>query len=354
MFKRFKHLRKNIDLFQGKIEFVTYMSAVVLLCFHILFLAFYVYEKVYLMTIIDILGILIYSYYVQRGIKSPDIFGFVCYFCVLIHAVLAILCLGWAPGYYLWLYGLVCAFFLPTFGKFDGKAANRPLIFGMFYVFIYFLLGFLMPSGMLKPLYSINEITIIVLYGINSVIVFFTIISFSYFFTTRQKVKEDSLKHMADYDALTNLRNRNAINRIIDERVKTNKEVFSLAIIDIDFFKNVNDTYGHNAGDLVLKEIATKIKKLEGFGIISARWGGEEFIMLSPCDMDNKQFIDIMQDFRRSIRESKFNYNKSIIKVTVSIGISIHKKNHAIKKAIDKADKHLYKAKETGRNKVIY
>lgn len=354
MFKNFFSLKKNIVSFQGKIEFVTYMSAFVLFSLHLFYLGFYVYEKIYPMIFFDITGVIIFAYYLYSGIKDHDLFSLVCYFSILIHTVLAILCLGWTPGYYLWLYALVCAFFLPSFGRFDGKAANRPLFYGICYVFLYFLLGFLVLSGILKPLYSVEHLTSVVLFGANSAVVFLTIISFTYFYTTRQKVREDNLKHLADYDPLTNLRNRNAINRLIDYRVNDKHEEFSLAILDIDFFKSVNDTYGHNAGDLVLKELASKIRQLEGFGIISARWGGEEFIVLSPSDMELKQFIDIMQDFRRSIRKSQLIYNKSTIKVTVSIGIAKHMKEHAIKETIELADKNLYMAKESGRNKVIY
>lgn len=352
MLDRIKILRKNLDNFEGKIEFVTYISSVLLLLLHVLFFLFYIYARINVMIGLSVVGIIIFNHYVHNGIKDPDFFGIVCYSCITVHVISAMLSIGWASGYYLWLFGIECAFFLPSFGSIN-KNAHRPLFLGILFALIYFVIGFLLSSGTLKPLYKVSDLAIIILFGVNSIIVFFTIISFTYFFTTRQKFKENKLKHLADYDNLTNLKNRNAINRELDERIK-NGEEFSLSILDIDLFKHVNDTYGHNAGDAVLKGLAKKLTNLEGFGISSARWGGEEFIILGPSDMSHQQFIDIIRDLRRSVRESVFKYEKSIIKITISAGVSYKKKKTDIKKCIEVADKRLYKAKQTGRNQVIY
>ena len=307
MIKRIKLLMKNLNTFEGKIEFVTYLSAVVLLALHFLFLLFYIYSHAYVMIGIAIAGFLIYNFYVHFGIKNSYLFSSVCYSVITVHVIAAMLSFGWSSGFYLWLFSIEVAFFLPSFGKIENRM-SRPVYQGLTFALIYFVLGFLLSSGTIKPLYDISQLSVVCLFGINSVIVFLTIIMFTYFFTTRQKFKEDSLKHQADYDNLTNLKNRNAINRELDERL-TNGEEFSVAILDIDLFKHVNDTYGHNAGDAVLKELAKKLTNLEGFGISSARWGGEEFIILGPSDMVHQQFIDIMRDLRRNIRESAFKYD---------------------------------------------
>ena len=352
MINKIKLLRKNLYTFEGKIDFVTYMSAVVLVGLHFLFLLFYIYSRTYVMIAITVIGFLIFNHYVHNGIKDDKLFTTVCYAVITVHDIAAILCIGWTAGYYLWLFTIEVAFFLPSFGKLEDNS-KRPLFFGFVFAFIYFGLGFLVPSGLVKPLYDLPEISIIYLFGANSVIVFITIIAFTYFFTTRQKFKEDRLIHLAEYDNLTNIKNRTAINKELDIRVGENEE-FALAILDIDLFKNVNDTYGHNAGDYVLKELAKKLINLEGYGIIPARWGGEEFIVLGPSNMNYQEFVDIMQDFRRTIRESEFNYDRSKIKITVSIGIAQRKKKTLIKNTIELADKRLYKAKKSGRNKVIY
>ena len=95
MFKNFFSLKKNIVSFQGKIEFVTYVSALVLFCLHLFYLGFYIYEKIYPMIAIDVIGVAIYVYYLYKGIKNSDFFDIVCYLCILVHTVMAIICLGW-------------------------------------------------------------------------------------------------------------------------------------------------------------------------------------------------------------------------------------------------------------------
>ena len=353
MISNFIALKKNLNTFEGRVDFVTYMSSFALVGLHILYMCFYVCEGIYLMMFLDLIGIIIYNHYLHNGIKNPNYYSIVCFAIITVHTIAAILSIGWNSGFYLWFIGIDCAFYLPSFSEESNVPIRRTFLYGLIFAFLYFLLGAILTAGLVKPLYTISNVAEGILFIVNSVVVFIVISSFTYFFTKRQKYKELKLKQQADYDTLTNIKNRNAINREIDERVSKNSE-FSLAILDIDLFKNVNDTYGHNAGDLVLRELALKLKELEGYGIIPARWGGEEFIILSPTDMSKKQFIDIMQDFRRKVRESKFKYERSIIKITISIGISYKTKKNTIKKTIDTADKYLYIAKDTGRNRVVY
>lgn len=353
MISNFMALKKNLNTFEGRVDFVTYMSSFALVGLHLLYMCFYVYEGIYLMMFLDLIGIIIYNHYLHNGVKNPNYYSIVCFAIITVHTIAAILSIGWNSGFYLWFIGIDCAFYLPSFSEESNVPIRRTFLYGLVFAFLYFLLGAILTAGLVKPLYTISNIAEGILFIVNSIVVFIVISSFTYFFTKRQKYKELKLKQQADYDTLTNIKNRNAINREIAERVSKNSE-FSLAILDIDLFKNVNDTYGHNAGDLVLRELALKLKELEGYGITPARWGGEEFIILSPIDMSKKQFIDIMQDFRRKVRESKFKYERSIIKITISIGISYKTKKNTIKKVIETADKYLYIAKDTGRNRVVY
>jgi diguanylate cyclase (GGDEF)-like protein len=353
MINNLKELRKNLDTFEGRVDFVTYMSSFVLVGLHILYMCFYVYEGIYLMMLLDLLGIIIFNHYLHNGIKNHNYYSIVCFAVITVHTISAILNIGWNSGFYLWFIAIDCAFYLPSYSEESNVPIRRTFFFGLIFVVLYFILEFLLTSNLIKPLYPISNFAETILFVVNSGVVFAVISSFTYFFTKRQKYRVLKLKQEADYDTLTNIKNRNAINREIDERVNKNDE-FSLAILDIDLFKNVNDTYGHNAGDLVLRELALKLKDLEGYGITPARWGGEEFIILGPSDMSQKEFIDIMQDFRRKIRESKFKYERSIIKITISIGISYKNKKNTIKKTIETADKYLYIAKDTGRNRVVY
>lgn len=353
MFKRLRSLKKNSNCFEGKIKFVTYLANLALLIIHILFLGYYLYNKFVPLIIIDLISIILYFYYSIFGIKNSVRFGIQTYLLILIHTIMATILLGWSPGFYQWLYALVCAFFLPSFGNVHDKPVKRPIYMGLFYVLIFYILGTVVNGGYIKTEYTLSANEIRILFTINSFLTFMTIMAFTYFYTTREKMNRDILKYKADYDLLTGLRNRRAMNQIIDERIDNGAKAFPLAILDIDLFKNINDTYGHETGDIVLRDLASLMRRMECKKIICSRWGGEEFLILGPSDMTKKEFVEIMNNFRELVENTEFKANGKIIKVTVSIGVGRYKADSFIKVAINEADDNLYKAKRTGRNKVI-
>lgn len=353
MIKNIFALKKDSDSFEGRVKFVTYLANSTLLITHLLFFGYYLYNLYIPLIIIDLISIIFYMYYYFRGIRNSTIFGFVTYILILIHTIIATICFGWEPGFYLWLFALVCAFFLPSFGNINNKPVKRPIYMGLFYILTFYVLGTFTQDGYINPIYKLDNSTIRILFTINSALTFLTIQSFTYFYTKREKMNRDILKYKADYDLLTGLRNRRAINQIIDDRINTNAKSFPLAILDIDFFKSINDTYGHEAGDVVLRDLASLMRRMECKDIISARWGGEEFLILGPSSMTKKEFIEIMNKLRELVEENEFKVNNIIIKVTVSIGVARYNSNSFIKVAINDADQNLYKAKQTGRNKVV-
>ena len=158
-------------------------------------------------------------------------------------------------------------------------------------------------------------------------------------------------------DALTNIYNR----RYIDERLPVDLinsdlrlEPMSVIMIDIDFFKNVNDDYGHIGGDFILKCFAKLLSTyvLEENGWV-ARYGGEEFIMCLN-NIENNIAKEIAEQIRNEIEEEQFIYKDKIIKITASFGIATKKENcKTVEEIIELADKNLYLAKNSGRNRVI-
>ncbi|MDQ5969353.1 MAG: hypothetical protein QG579_510 [Patescibacteria group bacterium] len=126
---------------------------------------------------------------------------------------------------------------------------------------------------------------------------------------------------------------------------------FSLLFIDIDYFKKINDEYGHDMGDVVLKTVAETISKDVRGGDTVARWGGEEILvlLLGANEEDAKEKAD---SIRKDVESVVFK-DVSGLKVTVSIGVAEYQKGLSIDDLIKSADQALYKAKETGRNKVV-
>lgn len=172
---------------------------------------------------------------------------------------------------------------------------------------------------------------------------------------SRRKVLEKVLRQLADHDPLTGLLNRRSfVSRINKEISRSHryKNDLSYMIIDIDFFKKINDTYGHLAGDDVLKEFAKKISGILRESDFIGRFGGEEFAVALPDTCMNSA-NKMAERIRKEIAEHTIQYKKATINFTVSIGISkFMLAENNIVEVFSRADLALYKAKNAGRNKV--
>ena len=164
----------------------------------------------------------------------------------------------------------------------------------------------------------------------------------------------EKLSFLANRDKLTGIYNRGYVFRYLLNKEKS-KEIYSIAIIDLDKFKHYNDSYGHNVGDYILKTAVQVIKdslKKISYKSIFARYGGEEFIIV--FDINNKkELFNSMEFIRNKINETDFSTEEYSLKATASLGGAIKEKNITLDNFIDKADKSLYKAKQSGRNKSI-
>ena len=164
---------------------------------------------------------------------------------------------------------------------------------------------------------------------------------------------ENKLKQLATIDSLTKVYNRYKINEIIEHQIARSKrygEIFSVLMFDIDYFKKVNDTYGHYVGDLVLKKLSELIKnhirEVDSFG----RWGGEEFMLLLN-KANQSEALYIAEKIRRLVE----NYSiDNLYKITISVGVSTFVKNDTKASLLERVDQALYLSKENGRNRVTF
>jgi diguanylate cyclase (GGDEF)-like protein len=156
-------------------------------------------------------------------------------------------------------------------------------------------------------------------------------------------------------DALTGLYNRRHFENTVEREFMRTQRYggdLTISIIDIDFFKKINDTYGHLCGDYVLKEVAYII--IDNFRKTDFvfRYGGEEFVvLLTETNLEQSKIP--MERLRKTVENYKFSYNNQNIKLTISAGVACNKKQ-SVQEFIDSADKSLYQAKESGRNKVVF
>jgi len=168
---------------------------------------------------------------------------------------------------------------------------------------------------------------------------------------------KELLAFKACHDELTGLLNRGAIMESLDKELARSyrqKLPLCVAMCDIDLFKQINDNYGHIAGDHVIREVAQRIRaELRPYDL-AGRYGGEEFLLVFNSSLQDAQ--KSLERIRLSISNTPFNYEKEVLKVTISCGVTVYDSfvNEGNKQVlIGAADKALYEAKENGRNKVV-
>ncbi len=169
----------------------------------------------------------------------------------------------------------------------------------------------------------------------------------------RTQVREE--RRQAFTDALTGLPNRFAYEERLEqeyERWKRYRSPLSIVVVDVDHFKRINDTYGHQAGDkalrIIARELAVAIRKTDFIG----RYGGEEIVILMP-ETDAESALAAAEKLRRRIEECGFHFREKRVTITVSCGVSEYRDGDTPESAFERADQALYRAKQLGRNRCV-
>ncbi|WP_428240345.1 GGDEF domain-containing protein [Gynuella sp.] len=176
---------------------------------------------------------------------------------------------------------------------------------------------------------------------------------------TQKKELEAALEHIhqiALFDELTGLMNRRSMNELLAQeclRSDRNGRTFTVALLDIDHFKKINDSYGHRAGDIALKRFAETAEQTIRATDHIARWGGEEFLLVLPETEPPSCVMNCLNRVRERITAIEINHEGQQFSFTVSIGFSTRRDNEMIEHTIDRADQALYSAKQNGRDRVV-
>lgn len=166
---------------------------------------------------------------------------------------------------------------------------------------------------------------------------------------------ETTLQNMANTDALTLLPNRRAFRNSLQRELKRSQRQSSLtavAIIDVDFFKTINDTYGHDQGDAVLQKLAQLLLQQSRGGDTVARVGGEEFAVLMP-NTSLTHALTVVERMREHACQASFGLAQLDLHITISVGLTTFHAGMEEKAVLKTADTALYEAKNTGRNRVV-
>ena len=161
----------------------------------------------------------------------------------------------------------------------------------------------------------------------------------------------DDLKKLVELDPLTSLYNRRSSRNRLDTLIKES-ETFTIVMCDIDWFKEINDQYGHECGDYILVKVADMLKESVRDCGFASRWGGEEFLLIYKMGFARTK--DKVEDLLQKIRTLELEYNSQKVKVTLTFGLEEMEDNMPYEEVIKMADDKLYEGKRNGRNQIVF
>lgn len=261
---------------------------------------------------------------------------------------------GWSAGLQNYFIIILMVCFFGTYGKPVFKFITSGFVLVIRIIII-------MLFGKVESLVAHSLLTDKLIQITNITAVFLAIIYISYVFSKSEKEGEeklmkynDQLKREANTDRLTGLFNRRRAVEYLQEMIaEQNGNPISVAMGDIDFFKRVNDSYGHDIGDIVLKEVAAMMTRMCAHDAFVARWGGEEFLLIYKDHNGDQAFVKL-EELRRAIQHMVINTCGHEIKITMTFGLSEYDFEKDGETAIKEADERLYQGKANGRNQVVY
>lgn len=323
----------------------------------------------YAISLLAIYNLIISLSYVSVGLRiaKSDNYKLVYYFSmieIVFHATLATLLVGWDCGFMIYTVSLVSVsfYFMITVKEFQHRL-RHPLFASLSIAIIYVVVNHI--SRITTPIYAdlLPEGFSAIFYYFNSIVAFMICFLFSLFFTlevfyTQNQLmhENDTLDQMASRDPLTKLLNRRSmeshLDAVMDHAKKTGAQ-FTVIMGDIDHFKKVNDTYGHDYGDRVLVMVSDAIRSQMRSEDQLCRWGGEEFLLL--IHTNGQYAAKTAERVRKAISELQVPIEDSedILTVTMTFGVSSYIPGYSMERLIQIADKNLYTGKTNGRNQVV-
>jgi len=264
--------------------------------------------------------------------------------------------MGWDCSYQHMIFSLMLFSLLTSYRNFIYKAVFSAFLC-LFRLALYFYIH------LHPPVYTVGRSAMYLLNIINTFSTFLLFFVIAYLFSRDSMEMEEKLvkynkkiEKLAKTDTLTKLPNRRDAMERIEKLLKKSKEVdfyMDIAIGDIDFFKKVNDTYGHEAGDAVLLQMAEILEKDMGDDGFVARWGGEEFLFVYTT-MNGDDAAMHLNNLKTKISQTAFKYNDTTMKLTMTFGLEEYDFHNSIDDVINSADEKLYLGKTGGRNQVVF
>ncbi len=339
--------------------FLYFFPLVACLAAHALYLTLFALAEIHSMVIFNIGSVSFYALLIIFAPKFKEKLNFVYASMaeIILHAVAATIYVGLKPDFCMFLLMIIpLAFLVPN------KKKNIPFVIMFISVPSYGILRYiyLIPG---RERYNMNDSSYTtVFYVINILVGSFVLIYVAIIFTymryyndCKARVQNEQLRTLASTDPLTKLNNRREMGRILNDIVNLSRVYgndYIVGICDIDDFKKVNDSYGHDMGDDVLSDVAKVIQDSLPADGYAARWGGEEFLFVLPGS-GMEEGIFCANNIVSNIRKQRFKTDDAEFSVTMTIGICEGHPGNNIEKVISQADSRLYIGKQSGKNRVV-
>ncbi len=304
----------------------------------------------YIIFAISFVGIFALSYYCRS-------FTVICIFAIgmIIWIYLTIHYMGWNIGVQHFLMVLLVLSFFSVYKRHLTKIIIAILLCA-FRLWLFFMYSSGSSNLHLSPMAE-NGLQIL-----NTITIFWCISVIAFVFSNDTRELESKLVDynnkllvQANTDTLTGLYNRRKAMDYMEDFIKKglNDSGFCLCICDIDFFKKVNDNYGHDIGDLVLVKISEIFRQEIQKGNFAARWGGEEFLLVFPSCNGDDAYIKL-ENIRRTIKKLEFQANDTTFSVTMTYGLAEYDYHNGLTATLKEADEKLYIGKENGRDRIVF
>lgn len=264
---------------------------------------------------------------------------------VAVHAALAVWLVGWDSGFHYYLIPLV------PFVLFNDRSSAPPAVASCLAIAgLYVALRLTSEANPAAVSHGILQ----VLDVINFLVPIFALGTIAYYFRSGSVDIEKRMEALAMTDALTDLPNRRRVLELLKaevSRVDRGRKPFAVLIADLDHFKAVNDTYGHDCGDAVLTEFADVLRTAIRSQDVAARWGGEEFLLvLAETDPHGAECV--AEKIRAAVEAHTFRYQDKELNLTITIGLSCFRVDESLDTCVRNADEALYRGKRAGRNRI--
>ncbi len=271
------------------------------------------------------------------------------YFEILLFSVLSEFALGPEYGFVLYIVGMTAAVFylVPSYGNKRFQYQIIGIVTALILESI-IMIGHVRFPEIQEPAAPYQP----AFYLVNMAIMASIVLAATFFYSKETEKVWDTLRYNMNHDVLTGLYNRRFFEQQISQISENKRKPYVISMVDIDFFKKVNDTYGHEAGDIVLAKVSACLMSLAGKENLAVRWGGEEFILYFPKKTPEEVY-EMMEGLRKQIEEMVIETDQKKIRVTITSGIGIGLAESNYEKVINSADEKLYLGKQRGRNQVV-